>query len=310
MDHIKSLFTRQPTQHPSPPTLDELWHDLSLQAMSQGVPGSSELRANSPWGPVRLKKGSARLTDLTARQAHRDHAYALFRDSFSKSVDLHLRSVPVRDRKRVDTAFQEVWTEQESKSEQDRIITQDDVAATFNRFEEVRNLHGIQKRYESTRRDLVALYRQLNPKVEDSKWRAYAEGEDFELRADADSDQIRIKRRTALFTNEHNRRVHQVRAYALVAAAFERELEKYEANVDPKLYHVKSEDLINALDNQVGDGSKPITLRMANCLAMQVAAIMAHESWQPPEPPYDPGQPVHKRDPQPVNWHPLPSQRD
>jgi len=150
--------------------------------------------------------------------------------------------------------------------------------------------------------DLVALYRQLNGLPQGPK------GEDSELRADADSDQIRIKRRTALFTSARNRRVHQVRALALVRAAFGRQLAKYEACVDPDLFNAKREELKKAWNAQAGDGRKPITLRMANCLAMQVLSIMAPDDYRPPEPPYDPGQPVHTREPQRVIWHPRQSE--
>jgi len=293
MDHIKSLFTCRPTQAPEPPTLDELCHNLNIQAMSQRLPDSSpELRANSARGPVRLKKGTARMTNLNARDAHRAHAYALVRDSFQKSVELHLQSVERKNRELKGAALWDVWVTAQHATRRGTFITLEDVLKTRARFEKVRLIERIPKKVESTRPNLCALYKQLAPRPQGPK------GEDSELRADSDSDQIRVKTRTALVTRVPTRLAHQARAHALVRAAFLRQLELYETTISPDAWPSQKVKLAAAWDTEIG--VRPITRRKVNSLTMKLGGIVAPDSWRPPTPKVDPGWEASNRR---VIWH-------
>lgn len=271
MDHIKSLFTCRPTQAPEPPTLDELCHDLDIQAMSQGLSGSSaELRANSVRGPVRLKKGYARMTNLNTRKAHRENAYAFVHASFEKSVDLHRLGVAAQNQEFEAVKLSFVWYEAAHANRRDKFITLQEVRETRENFEKVRLARTIPKKVESTRPNLSALSEQLELLPQGPK------GEDSELRADSDSDRIRVKTRTALVTRVSTRRTHQARAHALVRAAFLRQVEFYETKISPDVWLQQKVRFDDAWATEISPPSadiRPITRRKVNCLTKRTEAI-------------------------------------
>ncbi len=148
------------------------------------------------------------------------------------------------------------------------------------------------QRFQGQGDTLVDLYKKLNALPEGPK------GEDSELRADGNTDQIRIKRRSAWVTRGQVRRAHQARVRTLVRSAFERQSDKYKNSVDPETWNAKKEQLENAWKQQINpsDAScRPITHRMVNCLTMQFLAIVAPDDWKPPEPTVDPAKQIPRR---------------
>ncbi len=129
--------TRNPAVAAQAPNLAQFYKATIQPRLAAGLSLDAEFRANVGGSEVRIKTSEARLSNLRARQVHRDCAYQLIRQSFERTRQDLLACADDADHAKLEKRLDAIWTFKIDETIRDRTVRRVNVEMVVNLIEAV-----------------------------------------------------------------------------------------------------------------------------------------------------------------------------